>query len=110
MEKARNGESVLNCFLTGDRLHFDPEMRLLAGSPYESTFDALAMQVAEDLNVLALAEGGSNWLCAMHVCSPSTWRPEEKIGKDFFGIHSPVPQSEAMLRASRGRSYGAARR
>jgi hypothetical protein len=101
-ETAADGGSTLDCALTGDRLRFDSAMRLLPGSAYESALDALAMQVCEDLNVLALTPEGDNRLCAMHVCSPSTWRPEEKIGKDFFGIHSPVPKSEALLKAAKG--------
>ncbi|MBI3542263.1 MAG: DUF3445 domain-containing protein [Deltaproteobacteria bacterium] len=100
---ATTGESALFCRLTGETLRFDAEMKLIPDRHgYESAFDALAMQVQEDLNVISVGDDGSNWLSAIHVCSPSTWRPEEKVGKDFIGIHSPVPTSEAMLRASKG--------
>jgi hypothetical protein len=103
LERMPGGESWLGCALTGEQLRFDPELKLLPGTCYESALDALASQVSEDLNVLALSESGDrNWLCAMHVSSPSTWRPEEKIGKDFYGIHEPVAQSEALLKASKG--------
>jgi hypothetical protein len=108
-ESMASGESALFCRLTGETLLFDGEMKLLPESTtqvrYESAFDALAMQVQEDLNVLRVgseSEGGSDWLSAIHVCAPSTWKPEEKVGKSFIGIHDPVPTSENMLKAAKG--------
>jgi hypothetical protein len=49
-----------------------------------------AMQVQEDIAIHRI-QGGRDWLAAMHVCFPSSWRPEEKIGKSFAEIHAPVP-------------------
>jgi len=32
-------------------------------------------------------------MSSAHVCFPSSWYPEEKIGKSFYEIHSPVPMN-----------------
>lgn len=110
-KRASSGSFYLRCKLTRETLYFDTDLRLMrvetesgrVHPPYLNAFDALAMQVQEDLNVLTLdPASGRDWLSAVHVCSPSTWRPEEKVGQSFIGVHSPVPQAEAMLRASRG--------
>lgn len=105
-ERSSSGDSALFCRLTGEILLFDSDLTLLPESTthvrYESAFDALAMQVQEDLNVIRVGEDGSDWLSAIHVCAPSTWKPEEKVGKSFIGIHSPVPTSETMLKAAKG--------
>lgn len=50
----------------------------------------IAMQVQEDIAIHRVKDG-KDWLAATHICFPSSWRPEEKIGKSFAEIHSPVP-------------------
>jgi len=103
------GRISLLCRLTGETLIFDSTMMLVAVEncaaevtpSYASAFDALALQVAEDLNIVTLREDGSNGVSAMHVCSPSSWRPEEKAGRDFMQVHAPVPESTALLKASK---------
>jgi hypothetical protein len=93
----------LGCRLTDETLRFDREWRLLGPRQYDSAFDALAMQVSEDLNVLVVDPSTKkNWLAASHLCAPSSWRAEDKIGKDFFAIHTPVPTIEPMLKAASG--------
>ena len=109
-EKLSDGRSRLSCRLTSEILFFDAALNLvnvesqheLFHPPYQSTFDALAMQVQEDLNIMVIDPDGRDRLCAMHLCSPSSWRAEEKIGKDFIGVHSPVADNGPLLRVARG--------
>jgi hypothetical protein len=67
--------------------------RLLTEHPdFKPTLDFsdIAMQIQEDLLIHQIS-GDDDWLAACHVCLPSHWRPEEKIGKTFQNIHAPVP-------------------
>ena len=48
-------------------------------------------QVPEDMAVVALPDGEPDVAAAIHVCAPSHWSPEEKIGQSFVQIHAPVP-------------------
>lgn len=54
------------------------------------TFDSIAMQLQEDLAIHRV-ENNKDWLAACHISFPSRWLPEEKIGKSFQQIHTPVP-------------------
>ena len=72
----------LHCHLSGDIVP-------LNGDPFD-VFDGLAMQVQEDV-CLCRADEGRDWLAAGHVCSPSHWGIERKIGRPFTAIHEPVP-------------------
>lgn len=56
--------------------------------PYN--FCNIAMQIQEELAVHRTSED-TDWLAATHVCYPSSWSPEEKIGKTFNEIHEPIP-------------------
>lgn len=62
----------------------------------EETLDELALHVQEDLAVLQIDEAGRNRLTYLHVCIPSGWPPEEKIGRPFDAVHAPVPHIEAI--------------
>lgn len=56
--------------------------------PYN--FCNLAMQIQEDLAIHRISDD-KDWLAATHICCPSSWSPEEKIGKSFNQIHEPIP-------------------
>lgn len=95
------GRMALECRLTSETLRFTEAGEWLGAEssegkpPYVSGLDALAMQVQEDLAV-TLTDGGGDWLAALHVCSPSAWIPEEKIGLPFTTVHHPVPGMERI--------------
>ena len=94
------GEALtLHCALTGETLQFDAEMRHVtatdADPPYADAFDALAVQVQEDLAVVRRVEG-KDWACAIHLCFPYRWTAEEKIGLDFVTMHLAVPGMETF--------------
>ncbi|MEO7336445.1 MAG: heme-dependent oxidative N-demethylase subunit alpha family protein [Caldimonas sp.] len=57
----------------------------------------LSLAFAEDFAVLDGATGCVPWLA---VCLPSTWAPEEKVGRHFTHIHAPVADNDALLAAS----------
>lgn len=54
------------------------------------TFESIALQLQEDLAIHRY-ENEKDWLAACHVCFPSSWYPEEKIGRSLSMIHEPVP-------------------
>ena len=54
--------------------------------PYATLFDALCSQIQEDVCVMQNDE-----LVASHVCLPSWWSVEEKMGMNMAEIHSKVP-------------------
>ena len=56
--------------------------------PY--TLHNVAMQLQEDIAIHRIKDG-RDWLAATHVCFPSGWRPEQKIGKPLDEIHAPIP-------------------
>ena len=55
-----------------------------------NTFSEVAMKVPEDL-VIYRHDEKRDWLAAGHICFPSSWWPEEKVGRNFSEIHEPVP-------------------
>lgn len=79
------GGSLL-CNLTGER------------SPL--TFGWLCEQVQEDLVVVRRSTERGEWNAALHVCAPSHWRPEEKIGQGYATTHAPVPGIERQKSAA----------
>ena len=108
LETRPGGAGALECGLTGETLRFDAWMRLtgLRGGdaatapPYEDAFDALCCQVPEDVAVVALLDGEADANVALHVCAPSSWTPEAKIGASFVTTHAPVPHFEKTARAA----------
>jgi hypothetical protein len=87
----------LACALTGEHLRLDAGGRLLGVDPrgprpsYRDALDALAGQIMEDVAVVAVDAQGRDRLCALQVCMPHRWAPDEKLGRDFAGVHRPVP-------------------
>ncbi len=99
VEQRTDGSTVLNCALTSEVLVFGADMQLTEAKsqvdpPYASSLDALACQTQEDLAVLRVAD--RQWLSAVHLCFPNHWAAEEKIGRNFAEIHSPVPGIEKI--------------
>jgi dimethylamine monooxygenase subunit A len=95
---------ALHCQLTGEVLYFNQDYQLqhveskfnLPDPCYVSSLDALASQVQEDFTVISREGSEKNWISAIHSCLPSNWAAEEKIGKDFAGVHAPVVGMEKM--------------
>lgn len=97
----------LDCRLPGERLVFGTDLRLVrveAGAPlsppYADAFDALCCQIPEDIAIIRAAPGRGDWIAALHLCSPSHWGAEAKIGGDFRATHAPVPGFERVNQAA----------
>jgi len=106
LQSDSNGQR-LECRLTGESLLFTTDGDFLdcysstaAGShPYSNGFDALAMQVQEDLALVTI-NATENSLAAVHLCLPNHWDPREKVGTDFIQVHQPVPGMEKINQSS----------
>ena len=100
------GNTRLECRLTNETLTFDQDFALVhvtgqspQDPPYANSFDALSTQVPEDVAVMK-GEGGRNFLSAIQLCASGHWSPAEKIGRDFFEIHKPVPGIDKINRSA----------
>jgi len=57
----------------------------------------LSLSFAEDLAVIDGSTGCIPWLA---VCLPSHWSPQDKVGRHFAEVHSPVADNQLLLTAS----------
>ena len=57
----------------------------------------LCLAFAEDFAVIDGATARIPWLA---VCLPSHWAPEDKVGRHFAEVHSPVADNQMLLAAS----------
>ncbi len=57
----------------------------------------LALAFAEDLAVIDGNDGHIPWLA---VALPSSWAPEEKIGRHFAEVHAPVADNTLIVKAA----------
>jgi dimethylamine monooxygenase subunit A len=105
--EAQGDACILHAHHTGDRIALDPSHALAEGSvgevPFASAFDALCLQFECDVAVVR-AEGERetfrDWLAALHLCAPSHWAAEDKIGLPFTAIHAPIPHIEKVNAAA----------
>lgn len=81
---------------TREEFWWNEDWLSIKGNSYESLFDALCCQVQEDIAVVQLSND-DDWVTAIHLCSPNHWAPEDKIGKPFSAVHTPVPGMEKTL-------------
>jgi hypothetical protein len=58
--------------------------------PLPHSLEELPMLMAEDVAIVQ-TEGEREWLAFGHICLPSSWRLEDKIGRPFLEVHRPVP-------------------
>lgn len=91
----------LKCFLTGNELRFDSEYRLLdqktdLSVPYVDAFDAVAMQVPEDL-ILHSADAAGDFSSIVHLFHPNGWSAESSIGRSFSNLHEGVPRMNKVV-------------
>ena len=91
----------LKCFLTGNELRFDAEYRLLdqktdLSIPYVDAFDAVAMQVPEDL-ILHSADATGDFSSIVHLFHPNGWSAESSIGRSFSVLHQGVPRINKVI-------------
>jgi hypothetical protein len=63
--------------------------------PKATSIKELALYVEEDVAILALGK-----VLAICFCSPSGFIPSQIVGKSFFEIHQPIPDSDLLLKMS----------
>ena len=97
IEDASGGNKLgLENHLTGARIQLSPHE-----DGHISSWDAISSQVQEDLAIQIRGPGpDQDRLVALHLCSPSHWAAEDKIGLNFRSIHAPIPGVEKMNRAA----------
>lgn len=98
-------DKKLYCHLTRETIIFDSSWKWRGvensnvSPSYISGIDALACQIQEDVAITSRNEEiKEGWLSALHLCSPSHWAPESKIGKNFAEVHRPIAGSDKMIR------------
>lgn len=57
--------------------------------------DFLCRLVQEDVAIVQTLDQ-SDWVSYLHLCSPSHWSAEAKIGRSFFDVHEPIPAFERV--------------
>lgn len=67
---------------------------------HTQTLEDVAFDVAEEIIVHRLSRD-RDWMALGYVFYPSSWLPEEKVGRSFREIHEPVPGMDL----SRSRQY-----
>lgn len=107
-----NGEVVLTCHLTKEELVFDKNFKLVAQTtcldvPFVDAFDALAMQVSEDLVIHHVPNGQLNpfkseaerqdFAALIHLSHCNGWDAEWAINQTFNYIHRAVPRIEKII-------------
>ena len=80
----KNG--TLQCAITEQDIRFSSDPDFL---------ESFCLQIQEDIAVVC-GNGEKDWLAAIHLCSPSHWSAEEKVGKSFVKIHEPIPGIERI--------------
>ena len=94
----------LDCMLTGNEIVISRDHTLVS-STYHSDdpapvnlFDALALELQEDLCVMHVASATTR-LCAAHLCAANHWAAPDKLGMDMFTLHKQVPEFTQHNRA-----------
>ena len=91
-------DKSLACHLTGTNIRLSP------GNPAQ-LLQTIGQEIQEDFAVVRVADN-TDTLELLHVCAPSGWAPEDKIGRSFLGVHQPVPDFGPVARAAPGLLQG----
>ncbi len=89
------------CVLIAERLNTEwpaqfPDADALAAQ----SFSELCLLFPEDIAIVRRTAERGDWNAALHICAPSHWPPEEKIGKGYAATHEPVPGIERQKAAA----------
>lgn len=96
---------VLHCSHSHDKISFNSDWSLKKiesvediGPAVTESLDALSLQVQEDLVLMCRNQVKKDYLGMIHLCSPSHWAAEDKIGNSFFRTHQPIPGIDKINR------------
>jgi len=79
-----NGEN-LDCRLSGEQLSTHS-----VNKGYENLFDALALQVQEDICLMQIKKSTPS-LIAAHLCAANHWSAREKLNMNMMTLHQMIP-------------------
>lgn len=102
----------LICALTKEELFFEGEgfvfveaesfyNREKIGVLYQDAWDALAMQVAEDLVIHKVPKAAADFTMTIHLCHANGWSAEGAVGQTFDRIHREVRNIRSIIPDSR---------
>jgi len=81
----------LSCHLTSDKIFINNDGSLNSQNiSYKNLFDALALQVQEDICVMQ-KDGDRMKMVAAHLCAANHWSAREKLLMDMSDLHQHVP-------------------
>lgn len=85
-------EMTLDCHLTNEQLIISNDYCLTSQheSKYKNLFDALALQVSEDICLMQVTDAGTK-LIAAHLCAANHWSARDKLLMDMPHLHQYVP-------------------
>ncbi|NCN27050.1 DUF3445 domain-containing protein, partial [bacterium] len=99
------------CLLSKETLVFDEKLNLLeaqskyerdeVGGPYVDAWDALSMQVSEDLVLQKVPGNERDFTQVIHLCHANGWSAEGAVGQSFDKIHEDVPGINKLIPDSR---------
>ena len=55
-----------------------------------TSFNSFCQGVCEDIAIVRCSPERGDWSAALHICAPSHWAPEEKLGKGYAATHAPA--------------------
>jgi len=83
---------TFDCHLTNEQLIIDNNYNLTTPHKpeYKNLFDALALQVQEDICLMQMTDAGTK-LIAAHLCAANHWSARDKLLMDMPHLHQHVP-------------------
>lgn len=89
-------ENKLFCELTKEILEFDDKFNLINNQIYIDAFEALSMQVQEDIVIFCVPNNPqeNDFVERAHLTSADDWSAEWALGKSFGDIHNGVIKSD----------------
>lgn len=83
---------ALDCHLTNERLIINNDYSLTTQheTEYKNLFDALALQIQEDICLIQVTDAGTK-LIAAHLCAANHWSARDKLLMDMPHLHQHVP-------------------
>ncbi len=100
--KHTNGLAYLKCDLTDELIVMNNDAELVDSdtklkTPFVDAFDALSMQVSEDIVIHDVGNKNNDFAAAIHLMHCNGWETTENIGKSFSFIHSGVPRIQSIV-------------
>ncbi|MCK4743670.1 MAG: DUF3445 domain-containing protein [Sulfuriflexus sp.] len=83
---------TLDCLLTDEQIIINDDYNLATQhrTEYKNLFDALALQVQEDICLMQINSSGTK-LIAAHLCAANHWSARDKLLMDMRYLHQHVP-------------------